>query len=258
MSVFGEYARYYNLFYQDKDYEGEAAFVYRILQRHAPHAKRILELGSGTGRHALLLAEKGYAVHGVDRSPAMLEQARDRARQAPASIAERLTYHEGDIRDIRVKEAFDAVISLFHVFSYQTTDEALTAAFNTAAAHLKPGGVLLFDCWYGPAVLAERPAVRIKRLEDESVSVTRISEPRCHDERNTVDVVYTVFVEDKHLGQIQRIPNESHTMRYLFTPEVEALMRQAGLQTVESGEWMTERRPSHDTFGVYFVGMKPA
>ncbi|MCC6695175.1 MAG: class I SAM-dependent methyltransferase [Candidatus Hydrogenedentes bacterium] len=258
MSVFGEYAHYYNLFYQDKDYEGEAAFVHRILQRHAPHAKHILELGSGTGRHALLLAEKGYTVHGVDRSPAMLEQARERARQAPASIAERLTYHEGDIREVRVKESFDAVISLFHVFSYQTSDEALIAAFDTAAAHLKPGGLLLFDCWYGPAVLAERPAVRIKRLEDEAVSVTRISEPQCNDERNTVDVAYTVFVEDKLSGQIQRVPNECHTMRYLFTPEVETLMCQAGLQTIESGEWMTERPPSRDTFGVYFVGMKSA
>ena len=258
MSVFGEYARYYNLFYQDKDYAGEAAFVHRIVQRHAPNAKRILELGSGTGRHALLLAEKGYTVHGVDRSPAMLEQARERARQAPASIAERLTYHEGDICGVRLNDTFDAVISLFHVFSYQASDEALTAAFNTAAAHLKPGGLLLFDCWYGPAVLAERPAVRVKRLEDESVFVTRISEPQCNDERNTVEVTYTVFVEDKRSGQIQRVPNECHTMRYLFTPEVEALLRRTGLQLAESCEWMTESRPSHDTFGVYFVGMKPA
>ncbi|WP_341999478.1 hypothetical protein [Chlorogloeopsis sp. ULAP02] len=66
MSVFGNYARYYDLLYRDKDYVGEALFIRRLIQNHAPEAQDILELGCGTGNHAVLLAKEGYKVHGVE------------------------------------------------------------------------------------------------------------------------------------------------------------------------------------------------
>ena len=58
---------------------------------------------------------------------------------------------------LRLAGTFDAVIALFHVVSYQTTEHDLRATFATAARHLNPGGVLLFDVWHGPAVLAQQP-----------------------------------------------------------------------------------------------------
>ena len=257
MSVFGDYARYYNLFYEDKDYAGEAAFVRALVERYRSGAKRILELGSGTGRHAALLAETGYHIHGVDRSTSMLDQARKRAQGLPADVSSRLAFTLGNIADITLAQTFDAVISLFHVFSYQTADADLAGAFRSAAQHLEPGGVLIFDCWYGPCVLSEPPAVRVRRFEDDSAIVTRISEPTLLADQNCVDVAYTVFVEDKADGRIRRLDEERHRMRYLFTPEVDAFMRSAGLVMTASGEWMTHRTPGCDTFGVYFVGTKP-
>ena len=68
-----------------------------------------------------------------------------------------LTFTTGDIRDIRLNQRFDVVIALFHVISYQTTNDDVTAAFQTARQHLNPGGIFIFDVWYGPAVLTERP-----------------------------------------------------------------------------------------------------
>ncbi|MFM6580781.1 MAG: class I SAM-dependent DNA methyltransferase, partial [Dolichospermum sp.] len=75
MTVFGNYSRYYDLLYQDKDYLAEAKFIHDLIQTHAPSAKTILELGCGTGRHAELLANYGYQIHGVDRSLEMLNSA---------------------------------------------------------------------------------------------------------------------------------------------------------------------------------------
>ena len=65
-SVFDEYARYYDRLYRDKDYQAEADYVAGLIQRFNPNAHSILELGSGTGIHAALLAEKGFTVHGSD------------------------------------------------------------------------------------------------------------------------------------------------------------------------------------------------
>lgn len=252
MNVFGNYARYYDLLYRDKDYAGEAQFVHQLLQNYAPGTKSILELGCGTGAHAVLLAKEGYQVHGVDLSADMLLRATDRLSSLPTELASRLEFSQGDIRTVRINKQFDAVISLFHVISYQTTNEDLQAAFATVKAHLKPGGVFIFDCWYGPAVSRLRPSLRVKRLEDEEISVIRIADSLMYPNDNLVDVHYQVLIKQKNTGIVEEL-QETHKMRYLFKPEISLLLVQSGFEYVEGREWMTNREPSFDTWGVYFV-----
>jgi len=67
-TVFSDYARYYDLLYHDKDYASDAEYVAGLIHKFHPAASSILELGSGTGKHALLLARKGFEVHGVELS----------------------------------------------------------------------------------------------------------------------------------------------------------------------------------------------
>jgi SAM-dependent methyltransferase len=217
--VFDTYARYYDLLYRDKDYAGESEYVAAHIRKQAPQAKHILELGCGTGAHAEYLARMGYIVHGVDMSKAMLARAEARKASLPPEVAARLTFGHGDVRTVRTGENYDAVISLFHVMSYQTSDADLEAAFETASVHLQPGGLFLFDFWYGPAVLTQLPEVRVKRLEDEEIKVTRIAEPEMHVNENVVDVNYTVFIEVKASKTVEQV-NEKHRMRYLFLPEL--------------------------------------
>lgn len=251
MTVFGTYSRYYNLFYRDKDYAGEAAYVHDLIQKHRPGAKSVLDLGCGTGRHAFLLGERGYQVTGVDRSEEMLAVANANL-SSHISHPSSLTFHQGDIRSVRLNRTFDVVVSLFHVMSYQTGNDDLRGAFATAREHLAPGGVFIFDCWYGPAVLTERPEVRVKRLEDEEIAVTRIVEPVMHPSENVVDSNYQVLVRDKESGSVEEL-RETHRMRYLFQPEIDLLLRETGMEVLVAAEWMTDRRPGFDTWGVCFV-----
>lgn len=133
--------------------------------------------------------------------------------------------------------------------SYQNSNEDLKGAFQTAAAHLAPGGLFLFDYWFGPAVLAQSPEVRVRRLEDESIRVTRIAEPRQRLEENVVDVNYTVLIEDKRTSCTETV-SETHSMRYLFLPEIHLLA--AGLfAVVHSGEWLTGSRLSSSCWAGY-------
>ena len=237
--VFDTYAQYYNLLYCDKDYIAEAEYVATHIRNHAPSATRILELGCGTGAHATHLARMGFFVHGVDLSYPMLNRAKARKATLPAEEAKRLTFTNGDARTLRTGEIYDAVISLFHVMSYQTTDADLNAAFETAATHLIPGGLFLFDFWYGPAVLAQKPEIRVKRLEDDHIRVIRIAEPVMHVNENLVDVNYTVFIEVKEAAKIQEL-QETHRMRYLFLPELEKIIKEYGFQLVASQAWMSD------------------
>ncbi|MCP9773167.1 class I SAM-dependent methyltransferase [Synechococcus sp. Tobar12-5m-g] len=173
---------YYDLLYQQKDSAAEVNYVDQLLRRHGIPGTSLLEFGSGTGRHGCLLAERGYRVHGIERSDAMVQAA----QQAPG-----FTCQQGDITTTRLSQPVDAVISLFHVLSYQTSNAAVQATFANAAHHLPRGGLFLFDVWYSPAVAAQQPEVRIKRISTPDLAITRIAEPTIHPNDNRVDVHYT-------------------------------------------------------------------
>jgi len=251
MSVFNEYARYYDLLYRDKDYAGETDYVHSIIQRQSPGAKTILNLGCGSGRHDRCVVDKGYTVTGVDLSKEMLASARNAVADNVA-----LEYVLGDVRTVRLDKTFDVVISLFHVMSYQVTNDDLIAAYATAFSHLKPGGLFIFDCWYGPGVLTDRPTVRVKELEDEFVTVTRIAQPVMHPNENVVDVNYRIFLRDKASGSVREI-HESHRMRYLFHPEVDLMLTSSGFKPQRSEEWLTSAPLSMTSWNALFTAWKP-
>lgn len=250
MSVFNGYAGIYDLLYRDKDYAGETDYLQQLFQSYCPDARTVLNLGCGSGRHDRCLAEKGYAVTGVDFSEEMLRAARDSAVAGTA-----LDYHNGDVRSIRLGKTFDAVVSLFHVMSYQQTNKDLEAAFTTACCHLKPSGTFIFDCWYGPGVLTDRPAMRLKELEDENIRVTRIAQPVMYPNENSVDVNYQVFIRNKQTGDVHEV-QETHRMRYLFLPEIRQLLSDTGFELLASEEWLSGKPLGFESWNAVFVCRK--
>jgi SAM-dependent methyltransferase len=252
MKVFSNYAQYYDLLYQDKDYKKETEYVQQLIQRFAPKTASVLELGCGTGKHAALLAEYGFSVHGVDMSTEMLAKAKERLSSLPEKISAKLKFFQGNICEIRFNEQFDAVIALFHVVSYQTSNTALQKTFENVRYHLNPDGVFIFDVWYGPAVLSEPPVVKVKRFENKKVEVTRIAEPEIFYNQNIVDVNYHIFVQNKNNLLVEQI-HEKHKMRYLFLPELEKYFETTGLKFIHFEEWLTGKKPDKDTWGVCFV-----
>jgi len=239
VSVFGrDYSSYYDLFYADKDYAAEAAFVRTVIERHRPGAHSLIELGCGSARHAVEFVRAGFAVTGIDRSAEMIARGRDRLEQLSPDLRDHLILQQGDATTYKPAATYDAVIALFHVVSYQTTNEALNAIFGSARSALQPGGLFVFDFWYGPAVLAEGPSVRVRRIETSDLDVTRTAEPTHERSRNVVTVKYTFLAVHRNSSRTER-HEELHPMRYLFLPEIEGLVATNRFEVVEVGEWMT-------------------
>jgi SAM-dependent methyltransferase len=236
-------SRYYDLLYQEKDSAAEVAYVDQLLQRHGITGLDLLDFGSGTGRHGCLLAAHGYRVHGLERSAAMV---------ATAQQAEGFSCQQGDITTTQLPCRFNAVLSLFHVVSYQTTNPAVQAVFTNAAHHLDSGGLFLFDVWYSPAVTAQRPEVRVKRLHTADLAITRIAEPTLHPNANRVDVHYTVMAQDLTTDAFHSF-EETHPMRHFSLPELDLLAEAAGFERLTAEEWLTSAPPSESTWGVCIV-----
>lgn len=248
--VFDAYAAYYDLLYRDKDYAGEASYVNGLIHRYHASAKEVLELGCGTGSHAHELSKLGYVITGVDRSHAMVRLAEERSLQL---AAQGMSFTQGDLRDFRAERDFDAVLALFHVMSYQTSNADLAAAMATAAAHLRPGGLFVFDCWYGPGVLTDPPQKRVRRLQGEGFEVTRTARPIQRPNENCVDVHYEILVERP--DGVETI-NEIHAMRYLFAPEVDLLLEASGMKRVALETWMNGGEPGVETWNACFVAVR--
>lgn len=108
----------------------------RIAARIPEDAERICEFGCGTGAALAPFAER-YEIYGVDRSPAMLEQARERMPQG--------SFIEGDIRTAELPIRMDAIIAIYDTMNHVTDLEAWSQVFANAARHLTSNGVFFFD-----------------------------------------------------------------------------------------------------------------
>jgi SAM-dependent methyltransferase len=253
VSVFGAYAQYYDRLYRDKDYPAEAAFVHDLAQEFSPGAATLLDLGCGTGQHALHFAARGYSVTGVDRSDDMIKAACAHLAAADKANAARVRFAAGDIRQVRLNECFDVTTALFHVMSYQVANDDLAAAFETARAHTMPGGVFIFDCWFGPGVLSDPPQMRVKRLpSQDGIDITRLTEPHFCPLENRVDIDFTLIVTHTATGRCQQLC-ETHAMRYLFKPEIELLGQAHGFAIVECCQWLNRQKPDATCWNACFV-----
>ncbi len=106
----------------------------------APPGGSVLELGTGTGRIAIPLAERGFTVTGLDIAPSMLAQAEARHAELPAEVAARLRFVRGDLRSLALGKSYDAVIATFFTLAHVQPSVAWKQAFAGIARHLKPGG----------------------------------------------------------------------------------------------------------------------
>ena len=247
MTVFGEdYAAAYDTLYGDKDYAAECDLIEGVLRAHADgDVKRVLDLGCGTGGHAVPLAERGYAVVGVDRSVEMLRRARQRGSSA--------RFQEGDIASVNLGETFDAVLIMFAVLGYLTDNRSVRGALRAARSHLSQGGLLFADVWYGPAVLAQRPAERVKVIQTPTGGqVIRAASGQLEPRRDVCRVDYHLWrLED---GKLTAEVREQHHMRYFFEPELQAFLSDAGFDLLHIGGFPDlDEEPTERTWNVAFV-----
>jgi len=239
------YSQYYDLLYQDKDYQAEVNYLHQLISQYRPKSTNILELGSGTGKHANLLAKKSYSIVGLERSAEMVAIANK-------TKAEKVDFKIADITGFQINQSFDVALSLFHVISYLTDNQSLISTFEQVHHHLNEKGLFIFDVWHSSAVNFQVPEKRTKTLQNETIHVTRHANPIINTEQNVVVVNYAIEVEDLKDGTTTNI-DESHPMRHFSRPEIELLAYATGFEVIHSEEFLSKAIPSVETWGVCYI-----
>lgn len=251
MSSFGaEYALAYDALYREKDYVAECDRILQELQAGSSPVRRMLDLGCGTGGHAWELARRGYDVVGVDLSDPMLDLAR--SKSAPGASIEPPRFLHGDVRSLRLDLKFDGAIMMFAVLGYQRTNEDAIAALRSIRSHLDLGGRLVFDFWYGPAVLADRPGDRVRVVESGDAQILRATTASMDLATNSCTVSFRLW--EFRDSQILAQAAEEHVVRFFFEPEIRLLLELCGFHLARLTDFSRPDRPaSEETWNVLAV-----
>jgi SAM-dependent methyltransferase len=251
--IFGSsYSDSYDLLYEEKDYDAECDVLEQIFRKYAESPiTSILDLGCGTGNYTLRLAQRGYEVCGVDLSESMLEIAKYKIQNTPASIQ----FFHSDIASIQLDRQFDAAIMMFAVLGYQHTNEQITKTLKNISTLLKRGGLLIFDVWYGPAVLLEKPQEKCRVIHSGKDTVIRVTRPELDTFHQFVDVRFNLYrIRD---GEPVVETDEVHRMRVFFAQELSMALEFTGFDVVRVGQFPEiERDPRDSSWDIVVVARK--
>lgn len=228
MTVFSEvYAGQYDDLYSSKNYQSECDLIEDAISRYATSKPlTLLDVGCGTGGHAIEMVQRGYTVTGVDLSQQMLDLAAEKSNSQLTSNSPRWLC--GDIRNFEAGDQFDIAIMMFAVVGYLTTNSDVLAGLRNIRRHLKPNALLICDFWSGPSVLAIRPADRIREIQTKGGKVIRVSSTTLDITKHTADVTFKLWALQN--SQLVGESCETHHLRYFFPMEFELFLLNAGFQ----------------------------
>jgi SAM-dependent methyltransferase len=215
-SYVGRHAELYDIFYADKPYEEEAAFVHQCLNQYGGgEMGRLLELACGTGSHAMALEKFGYEIIATDYSEDVLARARQKAVKAGSSV----DFRWQDMRALDVAERpFDAVVCLFDSIGYVETNEAIMQVLKGVHRHLRKDGMFIFEFWHAAAMLHSYDPVRVRRWSTPDGELIRIADTELDVANQTASVTYTIH--ELHSDGTYRSLKETQTNRYFLVQEM--------------------------------------
>ena len=200
-----------------------------------------LELGIGTGRIALPLAQRGVPVHGIDLSEAMV--ARLRAKPG----AERIGVTVGDFATTTVEGSFSVAYLVFNTINNLTSQDEQVACFQNVAAHLGPGGCFVIEVGV-PALQRLPPGETVRAF---TVSPTRLG----FDE---YDVVSQGLISHHYTVVDGELEVVSMPFRYVWPAELDLMARLAGMRLRERWSGWTREPFTSDSDSHVSVWEKPA
>ena len=228
MNDYTPFAEIYDLFYADFDDD---------LAMYAGFAERtggpILEIGSGTGRVALALAKEGQRVIGLELSDEMRSIAQRKIDSAEAH--DQVTMVTGDMRRFQIDEYFGLAIVPINTFLHNLTLEDQLATLACIRRHLKPGGLLVMDCFNpDPAQAADDRRLIVQRsvIDRATGQTALLLLSRATDWGNQQqEITYLVDRPDTQ-GRLQRTVFPA-SFRFIFRNEMQVLLKLGGFDLKE-------------------------
>jgi SAM-dependent methyltransferase len=194
----------------------------------------VLELGCGTGRITMALAQMGMRVTGLDLSERMLERATKKRSMLHTEERERVHLVQGDMAKFDLGEKFRLIIIPFRPFQHLLAVKEQMSCLDCVRKHLAPGGRLILDVFqtdaermHDPVHMRETPIVEYKTGDGRKVGITeRVAAFHRAEQINDVEMIFTI----EHPGGKKERLVFAWPLRYFFRYEVEHLLARCGFR----------------------------
>ncbi len=213
----------------------------------------VLELGAGTGRVTLALAEAGVAIHALDASEAMLETLAAKLAARPQEVRTRVTVVRGDMRTFNLPQRFALIIAPYRAFLHNVTEEDQLACLSRVRLHLRPGGRVAFNVFHPSLEFMARHAGPLAGVW-RWISNHQLPEGGflVRSEANKYDTVRQVvhaqhrYEEYTADGTLARTSLHRLELAYLYPADIRRLLMQAGFHDITISGGFTDRQFSDD------------
>jgi SAM-dependent methyltransferase len=193
-----------------------------------------LELGCGTGRITMAVAEAGYRIVGLDLSERMLQRAEEKRAKLPPPARDRAHLVQGDMTSFTLDEKFRTIVIPFRPFQHLLETEQQIDCLHCARKHLAPNGRLVLDFFqtdaermHDPKFLQESALSEYDLPDGRRVAMSeRVAAFHRAQQRNDVEMIFRVRHPN---GQQERLVM-AWTLRYFFRYEVEHLLARCGFK----------------------------
>lgn len=244
---FQDVAPYYDEVMSVVPYRQWVQYLRKLFKRYGWKPAAILDVATGTGTVALLLAEDGYQVTGVDISARMIEMAKRKA--ASSNVSARVEFLCQDATQMHYDRQFDAAISLFDSFNYILSAKGLQDAFAGVYAALKPGGAFIFDL--NSEYALEKNLFSQDNFWDENAEVKHIWTAR-YNKRTRVATVDMQFYLPNGKGF-----REVHKERAHRHDDVTRFLRDAGFDFLDAFDEYSFLPAGRRSERIFYVARKP-
>ena len=244
MEAYGKFARVYDLFMDNIDYEKWADYIQKHLEEQGIRDGLVLELGCGTGTMTGLLAQKGYDMIGVDNSEEMLAEAMEKKMESDQDIL----YLLQDMQEFELYGTVRAVVSVCDSLNYLTEKEDLLQVFRLVNNYLDPGGVFLFDMntihkyrdILGDTTIAEN--------RDEGSFIW----DNTFDEENSLNYYELAMFLPREDGLYEKC-EELHCQKAYAESEIKDLIKEAGMELLAVYDAYTMNPATEESERLFFV-----
>jgi SAM-dependent methyltransferase len=214
---YNDYAKYYDLIFQQKDYDKEVEFIKSIIQKNSISKDSILDVGCGTGTHLYLLKDEFKTLYGVDVSKKILDIARKKIPDA--------NFQEGNMQDFKIHNKFDVITCLYSVFNYNLDKKSAIKTLKNFYKHLKSHGILIIAL-YNEKNTEKQTSLHIG--EDEETKVAKINEFKYYPEEKILISNHFLIVKDK--GKVDFDIEVEDKFRIFDFEEIEEIVKKSGFK----------------------------
>ncbi len=141
MTYYSDYAEFYDYVIASSEHDDSGFFVECAVKAGGP----VLDLGCGTGRVLIPMAQAGIEAVGLEAEPAMLDICRKKLEGEPVEVRERITLLQGDMANFDLDRKFSLIMIPFRSFHHMMTPEAQLSCLECVHRHLADDGIFVLD-----------------------------------------------------------------------------------------------------------------